>query len=234
MRQHLPPPANPPHMGQECPYAGDDVSSAPPCPVATRMNPDTQLPFAETLQQDTGAAAASLSTDREASSIPRDSASTWLYPSPRMFHNALLRKGHDTHPKDIEAMVGVHNFLNEQVWQEILQWETAHKTICGSVTLSRFMGRPRDLSPRARFWSLLGSPRPFDRHDWTVDRCGRSVRYVIDYYSGPRGEEGVFYVDVRPALDSWDALLDRTRRFWSTRWERLSETMTDLFRRRDA
>ena len=24
---------------------------------------------------------------------------------------------------------------------------------------------------------------PFDRHDWTVDRCGKEVRYIIDYYS---------------------------------------------------
>ena len=23
---------------------------------------------------------------------------------------------------------------------------------------------------------------PFDRHDWYVDRCGREVRYVIDFY----------------------------------------------------
>lgn len=26
--------------------------------------------------------------------------------------------------------------------------------------------------------------RPFDRHDWIVDRCGREVRYVIDFYDG--------------------------------------------------
>ena len=23
---------------------------------------------------------------------------------------------------------------------------------------------------------------PFDRHDWYVDRCGKEVRYVIDFY----------------------------------------------------
>ena len=23
---------------------------------------------------------------------------------------------------------------------------------------------------------------PFDRHDWWVDRCGKEVRYTIDYY----------------------------------------------------
>ena len=25
---------------------------------------------------------------------------------------------------------------------------------------------------------------PFDRHDWIVDRCGKHVRYIIDYYDG--------------------------------------------------
>ena len=25
---------------------------------------------------------------------------------------------------------------------------------------------------------------PFDRHDWIVDRCGKQVRYIIDYYDG--------------------------------------------------
>lgn len=25
---------------------------------------------------------------------------------------------------------------------------------------------------------------PFDRHDWIVDRCGKDVRYIIDYYDG--------------------------------------------------
>lgn len=24
---------------------------------------------------------------------------------------------------------------------------------------------------------------PFDRHDWYVDRCGKEVRYIIDYYA---------------------------------------------------
>ena len=29
----------------------------------------------------------------------------------------------------------------------------------------------------------LSGLEPFDRHDWTVDRCGKEVRYIIDYYS---------------------------------------------------
>jgi cytochrome c heme-lyase len=83
------------------------------------------------------------------------------------------------------------------------------------VNLKSFLGRPQDLSPRARFFNVFfDTPKPFDRHDWTVDRCGQQVRYVIDYYSGPKGQESVFYCDVRPALDSWQSFIDRSRAFW--------------------
>ena len=56
---------------------------------------------------------------------------------------------------------------------------------------------------------------PFDRHDWVVDRCGREVRYIIDYYD--IGDEEAYKrgefvaLDVRPAMDSFQAVLDRAR-----------------------
>jgi hypothetical protein len=37
-------------------------------------------------------------------------------------------------------------------------------------------------SPLARMTHWVGRPLPFDRHDWYVDRCGKEVRYVIDFY----------------------------------------------------
>lgn len=54
---------------------------------------------------------------------------------------------------------------------------------------------------------------PFDRHDWVVDRCGQEVRYVIDFYNGgaPPGAPPAFFLDVRPALDSFGAAYDRVR-----------------------
>lgn len=60
---------------------------------------------------------------------------------------------------------------------------------------------------------LMGYKLPFDRHDWTVDRCGTKVRYVIDFYNG-KAEDGKvvgYHLDVRPALDSWQAVLDRCK-----------------------
>ena len=61
---------------------------------------------------------------------------------------------------------------------------------------------------------------PFDRHDWIVDRCGKEVRYVIDYYdSGIVDKETYQFsaLDVRPALDSFGAFWDRSKACWM-RW----------------
>lgn len=73
-------------------------------------------------------------------------------------------------------------------------------------------------SPRAWMKSWVGYTEPFDRHDWTVQRCdGTEVEYVIDFYQGRAmgGKDGLagagagagaaglnFYLDVRPKLNS--------------------------------
>ncbi|EPZ33426.1 hypothetical protein ROZALSC1DRAFT_32043, partial [Rozella allomycis CSF55] len=64
------------------------------------------------------------------------------------------------------------------------------------------------------------TPEPFDRHDWTVNRCGKEVRYVIDYYAG-ESVQGMpsFYCDVRPAVDSLQSGLDRLKMIASENWE---------------
>ena len=105
--------------------------------------------------------------------------------------------------------------------------------------LIRFQGFPQQPTPKARILSLLGnafpshfsSEPPFDRHDWHVERrlpdgTKKEVRYVIDYYSG--GEEGngqqVFYLDIRPALDTPTAVAERAMRWGGDVWwgERLA------------
>lgn len=57
---------------------------------------------------------------------------------------------------------------------------------------------------------------PFDRHDWIVDRCGKEVRYVIDYYDRGQGSSHTI-LDVRPAFDSLGAVWDRMKVAW-WRW----------------
>jgi hypothetical protein len=76
--------------------------------------------------------------------------------------------------------------------------------------------RPAPAPPRRPL--PQGYKLPFDRHDWVVDRCGSEVRYVIDFYSGApaAGAQASMHLDVRPALDSFGAALDRLRMQW--RW----------------
>lgn len=69
-------------------------------------------------------------------------------------------------------------------------------------------------SPLLRSYEL-----PFDRHDWIIDRCGKEVRYVIDYYDGEINKDTYQFsiLDVRPAFDSLGAVWDRMKVAW-WRW----------------
>lgn len=86
--------------------------------------------------------------------------------------------------------------------------------------LVRLQGRPKDLSPKAWWHSLWGSPRPFDRHDWYIGRCGQERRYVIDYYEGAEETPGVpvFFLDVRPALDDAGSIFCRAKAAAQDKW----------------
>lgn len=196
-----------------------------------------------------------LSTERVVSSIPRSRSSAapgaspydapsacpvkhdssqpseeqtekWEYPSPQQFYNALVRKGWETPEEHVETMVLVHNFLNEQAWLEVLEWEKLAGADSTRAELARFQGKPGTLTPKARLFGWLGqimpntfsTEPPFDRHDWIVrrpDQQGKEVRYVIDYYSvpdDPDKDEPEFVLDVRPALDSIESLSVRLQK----------------------
>ena len=157
-----------------------------------------------------------LSTSRVKSSIPKsgNTEETWMYPSEQMFYNAIMRKGKgdDVTEADMKYVVQAHNDTNEKTWKEVLEWERRfHCHECEHPKLKSFMGKPHDLSPAARFrMAFMRYPKPFDRHDWIVDRCGKGeARYIIDYYSreAPVNVE----LHVRPALDSPSAFYDRFR-----------------------
>ncbi|KAJ3211475.1 holocytochrome c synthase [Dinochytrium kinnereticum] len=203
---------------QRCAYAG----AAAGAKGSSELNPLNMIPHLS--DEMAPGQKAPLSKEREKSTIPKNPSSqeTWEYPSPQGFYNALKRKGWETPEGDIPTMVAIHNFLNEACWGEILKWEEKYHCDCKDITLKRFQGRPQDLSPKAWFMGkFYGAERPFDRHDWTVNRCGKDVRYVIDYYSG-HDEPGnpAFNVDVRPALDSpsaiWDRAKDAVGGWWSS------------------
>jgi cytochrome c heme-lyase len=157
-----------------------------------------------------------LSKGRERSNIPKTgSEENWVYPSPQQFYNALMRKNKEvsSDPEVMDAVVFAHNVTNEQTWIDIQKWEKMHLEQCKDVSLVRFVGRSEDLSPKAWFSHFfLPRGKPFDRHDWYVDRCGKQIRYVIDYYDDPRAENELdLTLDTRPALDSFSNLWDRIR-----------------------
>lgn len=198
-----------------------------------------------------------LSTKNTTSKIPKNStdeqgnSELWEFPSPQKMYNAMLFKGKidlntgEEIPEDgVESMVYVHNYLSEGCWQEILEWEKPYiEATQKTPKLWKFEGKPSQLSPRARFYHMLGilfpskfsSELPFDRHDWHVLRPDpsskeaehpgySSVRYVIDFYAGPDDENGLptFHLSLRPGLDSFTSAKDRF-----LRWGKL--TLDDLF-----
>ncbi|XP_063703364.1 holocytochrome c-type synthase [Culicoides brevitarsis] len=163
-----------------------------------------------------------LPIERQVSSIPKvtedGKADFWVYPSQQMFWNAMLRKGwrwekDELKPEDMDNIIKIHNANNEQAWQEVLKWEALHYHECNLPRLKSFGGKATQYSPRARFRALLGYELPFDRHDWIVDRCGKDVRYIIDYYDGGMVDEKYKFaiLDVRPAMDSFDNVWDRMK-----------------------
>ncbi|PVZ99806.1 hypothetical protein BB558_000930 [Smittium angustum] len=141
----------------------------------------------------------------------------WIYPSEQMFFNAMKRKNWNANEEDMKVIVPMHNAVNEMCWKKILEWESMHETQCKMPKLLRFEGNAKELTIKARFKTWLGYKPPFDRHDWTVDRCGKKVRYIIDFYGGHVEDNKLpfpsFYLDVRPA-PTVDGIYDRVKRWW--------------------
>lgn len=152
----------------------------------------------------------------------------------------MARKQHNPQARDMQVIVPIHNAVNERTWAAVKAWEKSRGgEKCGGVKLVSFKGRPGDRSPKAWAKVLLGQvsiiewihycisdsissyTAPFDRHDWIVDRCGKRIRYIIDFYSGRSDPSSPhlpsFYIDARPALDTWDGVKMRFERI-RDRW----------------
>lgn len=103
-------------------------------------------------------------------------------------------------PEDVKIVSAIHNVVTEITWAQIKEYESLHD--CKNVTLTKFEGKWDQLSTKAKFLSLCGYEKPFDRHDWYINRCGKEVKYIIDYY-GPTEKHG-FHVDARPgSISGW-------------------------------
>ncbi|KAK1239936.1 hypothetical protein MKX08_007378 [Trichoderma sp. CBMAI-0020] len=141
----------------------------------------------------------------------RDASGNWVYPSEKMFFDAMKRKGYDAREVDMRTVVPIHNAVNERAWEKIKEWEAPYliDSKCGGPKLTSFANKSERMTPTARINTILGYTAPFDRHDWVIDRCGTRVDYVIDFYAGrPGGTAGgpSFYLDVRPKLNTWEGV----------------------------
>lgn len=233
-------PANPNNQqiyaDQDVPLSTERVPST--IPKGT-INPPNSCPVAAGKSNNT---AKSSDSNHE----KKETAVTWTYPSPQMMYNAMRRKGKlEESPttgsvvgedRDLEeeahSIISVHNNMNERTWKEILVWEARYcPTDCPQgPRLLRFEGNSEKISPKAYLKQILGfngnRTSLFDRHDWIIDRCGKEVRYIIDYYYDENKADNdelptlhdmnsvaSITMDIRPALDSPGALFDRLRSF---------------------
>lgn len=122
--------------GWRIPFLGSPSNSTQPQHQQQQPHSPQQIP---------GAPGGSLGTNRVVSTIPRstDAGATtaacpvnhetetgadaktgnWVYPSEKMFFDAMMRKGHDTRAADMRTVVPIHNAVNEKAWVEIKEWE---------------------------------------------------------------------------------------------------------------
>lgn len=122
----------------------------------------------------------------------------------------------------MKSVVPIHNAVNERAWMEILKWEHGEGgESCGGPQLIRFQGDSKKISPKARFNMMFGYQKPFDRHDWMVDRCGTQVEYILDFYTGKSNplmpDLPSFYIDVRPKFNTVEGCRLRLLSGWASR-----------------
>lgn len=246
-------PASTPEQGQQPPAklqrplsSDREVSTIPRAgdPTAGKTCPEggKQAPSAYASES---AASHGCPSNAESETGRDEATGNWIYPSEKQFFEALMRKGNTPNSTStaselatsVASIIPIHNAVNERAWQQILEWERKAPAAdpgsksCGGPKLYSFRGlgvEPQFLSPRARMNGWLGYQRPFDRHDWVVERCGgEQVEYVIDFYqgktSGTAGQPGLtgnagpgklsFYLDVRPKLNSYEGWRMRFYRF---------------------
>ncbi|TAQ85087.1 hypothetical protein B7494_g6587 [Chlorociboria aeruginascens] len=115
-------------------------------------SPDSQTPapttargffarFFSSSPTDSPKTSSALCNEREISTIPRASvlddakpansekesgvskSGNWVYPSERMFFEAMRRKGYESREGDMKTIVPIHNAVNERAWREIREWE---------------------------------------------------------------------------------------------------------------
>lgn len=100
--------------------------TAPPQSSTTTPGLDTERVISSIPRSTTNASACPVehgaSANAEIESGAHDSGN-WVYPSEKMFFDAMKRKGYDARTTDMKTVVPIHNAVNERAWAQILKWE---------------------------------------------------------------------------------------------------------------
>jgi cytochrome c heme-lyase len=141
-----------------------------------------------------------------------EDGSDWVNPTPKELFRALRRKQKHIDEEDAFSVAFVHSAVVDQTWEQIMAYEALHADECDAPTLNRFEGKYGDHTIKTKLTHYVyPHAECFDRHDWYVNRCGKEIHYIIDYYSTP-GEHGAeeYFIDARPA-PTVSGLIDRAR-----------------------
>lgn len=107
------------------------VASYLPFTSASGPAPPPPAPSKDTLDTHRVVSSIPRSSDPGESSCPvnheaetgKDGSGRWVYPSEKMFFEAMKRKGMEARERDMKTVVPIHNAVNEKAWGEILEWE---------------------------------------------------------------------------------------------------------------
>jgi len=139
----------------------------------------------------------------------------WLNPSANQLYRSFMRKDKPIDQEDSPSVAVVHEAVTTQSWEQIMEYEQFHKGTCSNPSLARFQGMYGIPTMKSRFMGTFFGVKPYDRHDWTVDRCGKEVKYIIDYYAAEQPHGGLeMFIDARPAV-TFGGVVDRVRLAWN-------------------
>lgn len=103
-------------------------SLPPPSPHGAQHEVDNTLGTDRVIStiprsQSPGATSSACPVNHETETGADAKTGNWVYPSEKMFFDAMKRKGHDTRAGDMKTVVPIHNAVNERAWKEIREWE---------------------------------------------------------------------------------------------------------------
>lgn len=111
-------------------------SSTPATPApAARQEPDdglgterivSSIPRSAATHPDSYSVEHGASANAEMDTGADAGSGNWVYPSEKMFFEAMRRKGYDANSADMKTVVPIHNAVNERAWAQICKWEAPY------------------------------------------------------------------------------------------------------------